>query len=187
MTVKTVSPHEVFRSIQKGAQSAGECFIDVRTPAEYEEIHAEGTRLVPLDRLDPKAIMAARNGAGDQPLFIICRSGSRAAKACEQFAAAGFTNVQCIEGGTVAWEQAGLPIVRGTSKVISLERQVRIAAGSLILLGALLGVLVHPVFFALCAFIGAGLIFAGITDWCGMGMLLAKMPWNQTSSHGPQF
>ena len=125
--------------------------------------------------------MASRNGSADEPLFVICRSGSRGAKAAEKFRAAGFPNVVNVEGGTVAWEQAGLPVVRSPKKVVSLERQVRIGAGSLVLLGVLLGFLVHPAFFALCAFVGAGLVFAGVTDWCGMGLMLAKMPWNNRS------
>jgi hypothetical protein len=83
-----------------------------------------------------------------------------------------------VEGGTQACESSGVPVVRG-KKAISLERQVRIAAGSLVLTGVTLGWLVHPGFFGLSAFVGAGLVFAGITDTCGMGMLLARMPWNQ--------
>jgi hypothetical protein len=82
-----------------------------------------------------------------------------------------------IEGGTLACVEAGLPVVRG-KKAISLERQVRIAAGSLVLLGAALS-FVHLAFIGLSAFVGAGLVFAGITDTCGMGMMLARMPWNQ--------
>jgi rhodanese-related sulfurtransferase len=182
MAVKTISPHEVFRlandAAQKNAPRAPQ-IIDVRTPAEFEQLHAQGAELVPLDELEPRALLASRNGSSDQPLYIICRTGSRAAKACERFAAAGFRNAYCIEGGTLAWEQAGLPVKRGTSKVISLERQVRIAAGSLVLLGIALGFFVHPVFFGLSGFVGAGLVFAGATDWCGMAMLLAKMPWNR--------
>ena len=85
-----------------------------------------------------------------------------------------------VEGGTKAWEAAGLPVVRGQG-VISIERQVRIGAGTLVLLGVLLGSWVDPFWFFLSGFVGAGLIFAGITDWCGMGLLLAKMPWNQSS------
>ena len=84
----------------------------------------------------------------------------------------------CVDGGTEAWEQAGLPVVRGRG-VIALDRQVRIAAGLLVLLGVGLSLLVHPAFVAVSAFVGAGLVFAGITDTCGMAMLLAKMPWNQ--------
>ena len=152
--------------------------IDVRTPAEFREVHAVKARNKPLDSLDPDAVMKERNGTAGDPLYVICRSGSRAAKACEKFIAAGYTNVVNVEGGTNAWDQAGLPVVRG-KKTISLERQVRIAAGFLTLLGAVLGFFVHPYLIGLSAFIGAGLMFAGITDTCGMGMMLAKMPWNQ--------
>ena len=91
----------------------------------------------------------------------------------------GFTDCQVVEGGTLGWAEAGLPVNRGTTKVISLERQVRIAAGLLVLTGVALGTWVHPGFYGISAFVGAGLTFAGITDWCGMAMLLAKMPWNQ--------
>ena len=73
---------------------------------------------------------------------------------------------------------AGLPVVRG-KKAVSLERQVRIAAGSLVVIGVALGLLVHPVLFGLSGFVGAGLVFAGVTDTCGMGMMLARMPWNR--------
>lgn len=173
--VQTVPAPEVAGRRKRGMQVD---LIDVRTPAEFAEVHAEGARLVPLDVLDPKAVMSDRDGSADQPLYVLCKSGSRAAKAVEKFHAAGFNNVLSVEGGTAAWEQAGLPVVRGTKKTISLERQVRIGAGSLVLLGVLLGWLVHPAFFALSAFVGGGLVFAGVTDWCGMGMLLAKMPWN---------
>ena len=108
-------------------------FIDVRTPVEFRELHAADARNVPLDQLDPAAIIQARNGS-DEPLYVICRSGGRGRQACEKFLAAGFTNVVNVEGGTLAWAECGLPVVRG-KKTISLERQVRIAAGSLVLLG----------------------------------------------------
>jgi rhodanese-related sulfurtransferase len=101
--------------------------------------------------------------------------------ACDKLLAAGFTNVVNIEGGTLACEQAGLPVVRG-QKTISLERQVRIAAGSLVLIGVVLSLQVHPYWIGLSAFVGAGLVFAGITDTCGMGMILARMPWNQVKT-----
>jgi tetrahydrodipicolinate N-succinyltransferase len=84
-----------------------------------------------------------------------------------------------VEGGTELWAAAGLPTEGTGRKVISIERQVRIGAGSLVLTGLILGFLFHPAFFALSAFIGAGLVFAGITDWCGMGLLLARAPWNR--------
>ncbi len=175
MSISAIAP-------QRLAELAGEGkkidLIDVRTPAEFRELHVGNARNVPLDRLDPAAVMHARNGSKDDPLYLICRSGSRGRQACEKFLAAGFTNVVNIEGGTLACVEAGLPVVRGR-KAISLERQVRIAAGSLVLVGVLLGWLVHPAFVALAVVVGTGLVFAGITDTCGMGLLLARMPWNQ--------
>lgn len=152
--------------------------LDVRTPAEFGEIHVEYARNAPLESLNPQKVMAQRNGQASAPLYLICKAGSRSAKACEQFIAQGFSNVISISGGTQACEQAGLPVVRGR-KAISLDRQMRIVAGSLILIGAALGWLVHPGFFGLCAFIGAGLVFAGVTDVCPMAMMIARMPWNQ--------
>jgi rhodanese-related sulfurtransferase len=175
MSVTTISPQQLADLCQTGKKID---LLDVRAPVEYRELHATDARNVPLDRLDPVALMLARNGSGDEPLYVICRSGSRGRQACEKFLAAGFTNVVNVEGGTLAWVACGLPVVRG-QKAISLERQVRIAAGLLVLLGALVGWLVHPAFVALAAFVGAGLVFAGITDTCGMGLLLARMPWNQ--------
>jgi rhodanese-related sulfurtransferase len=99
-------------------------------------------------------------------------------KVSQKLEVAGFTNIVNIEGGTSAWHAAGLPVVEG-EKVMSLERQVRIAAGSLVVIGAAVGQFVHPGGFGLSAFIGAGLVFAGLTDTCGMGMMIAKMPWNR--------
>lgn len=175
MSVATIQAKDLYALVQAGKSVD---IVDVRTPVEYREIHAQGARLVPLDQLDPKAIMTGRNGHSGEPLYLICKSGSRAKQACERFLAAGFTQIISVEGGTAAWEQAGLPVVRG-KKAISLERQVRIAAGGLVLLGAILALTVHPWFVGLSAFVGAGLIFAGVTDTCGMGLMLAKMPWNQ--------
>jgi rhodanese-related sulfurtransferase len=152
--------------------------VDVRTPVEFRDLHVAAARNVPLDKLDPVRLMQARNASKDEPLYLICRSGSRGRQACEKFLAAGFTNVVNVEGGTLACVESGLPVVPG-KKAISLERQVRIAAGLLVMLGAVLGWLVHPALVGLSAFVGAGLVFAGITDTCGMGLLLARMPWNQ--------
>ena len=177
MTVQTISPQELQRRRQERKVVE---LIDVRTPVEYAEIHVDGARLMPLDRLDPHALTTGRNG---DPLYVICRSGSRAAKAYEALERAGVENVYSVEGGTLAWEKAGLPVVRGR-KVISLERQVRVAAGLLVVLGVALGWIVHPAFLGVAAFVGAGLVFAGLTDTCGMGLLLAKMPWNQVRDCG---
>lgn len=179
-TLTTISPKQL-DELKKTGKTLD--LIDVRTPVEFRGIHAEGARNVPLDRLDP--VRVAREKQGSEPIYLICHTGSRAQKAGEMFQAAGIVNVVSVEGGTKAWEEAGLPVVRG-KKAISLERQVRIAAGSLVLIGVALGFLVHEWLFGLSGFIGAGLLFAGITDTCGMGMLLARMPWNQVPDQPSQ-
>jgi len=177
MSTSAVSPAELGRLVSEGRKID---LIDVRTPVEYREVHVEFARNLPLDQLDPAGLMRARNLRANEPLYFVCRSGGRGQQACEKFQRAGFANVVNVEGGTLACVEAGLPVVRG-KKAISLERQVRIAAGSLVLLGVVLGWRVQPAFFGLSAFVGAGLVFAGITDTCGMGMLLARMPWNRCS------
>ena len=174
MNFTTISPKQLQDAFQAGKAVD---LLDVRTPMEFREIHIPFARNVPLDELDIAQLIRDRHSA-TQPLYVICRSGSRGRQACEKFLAAGQPNVVNVEGGTLAWEQAGLPVVRG-KKAISLERQVRITAGSLVLLGATLGMFVHPYWIGLSAFVGAGLIFAGLTDTCGMGLLLSKMPWNR--------
>ena len=168
-----ISARELHESIRSGRKLA---LLDVRTPAEHGEIHIEGSHLMPLDRLDAGT---AKSLARDvDACVLICRSGKRAASAMEKLAAAGCGNLQVLEGGVSAWDEAGLPVNRG-AKAMSLERQVRIAAGAMVLTGVILGSTVNAGFYGLSAFVGAGLMFAGITDWCGMAMLLAKMPWNQ--------
>jgi rhodanese-related sulfurtransferase len=170
----TISPRE-FESIRK--QHAALDVIDVRTPAEYRAVHVTGARLHSLDALDASAVKSQRPYEAQGPTYVLCKSGGRAKKAAEQLALAG---VECVivEGGTDACVSAGLPVDRGNS-VMSLERQVRIAAGSLVAIGTLLGVTVSPWFLIVPGFVGCGLVFAGVTDWCGMGMLIAKCPWNR--------
>lgn len=175
MTISTISPAALVELCKEGTKID---LIDVRTPLEYRELRAVPACNVPLDKLDPAAVMQARNGSASEPLYVICRSGARGQQACEKFVAAGFTNVVNVEGGTLAWDACGLPVVRDKT-VISLDRQVRIAAGLLVFLGAVLSWLVHPAFGAISAFVGAGLVCAGVTNTCGMGLLLARMPWNR--------
>ncbi len=152
--------------------------IDVRTPAEYSECHVTSARNVPLDSPALQEMMESGNRSRETPLYIICQSGNRSQKACEKFDVMGHSQIINVEGGMRAWQEMGLPVVRGR-KTVSLERQVRITAGTLVFLGAMLGWGVHPAFIGLSAFVGAGLVFAGVTDTCAMGRVLAKMPWNQ--------
>ena len=178
--VNTISPRQLAELRNSGAAVE---LLDVRTPLEFSEVHVDFARNVPLDQLSPEQLSPEQLGRAAQrsePLYVICRSGGRGKQACEKLSAAGL-NVVNVEGGTLAWEQAGLSVVRSAQKVVSLERQVRIAAGALVLLSAILGYFVHPYFIALAAFVGAGLVFAGVTDTCGMGLMLSRMPWNKQS------
>jgi rhodanese-related sulfurtransferase len=174
MSVPTISPKDLAERHLAGKPVV---LIDVSTQVEYREVHVTYARNVPIDRLDARAFAFSNDPSGD-PLYIICRSA-----ACERLIAAGCREAVNVEGGTLAWANSGLPVVRG-KKAISVDRQVRIVAGFLILLGVVLGFLVHPVGFGLSAFIGAGLIFAGVTDRCGMALVLARMPWNRVRGPG---
>jgi rhodanese-related sulfurtransferase len=157
--------------------------IDVRTPAEFREMHVAFAKNVPLDRLDAAAF-ANGQGDGDRPVYVVCLKGGRGQQASERLLAAGCKNVVNVAGGTIACEAAGLPMTRGQA-AMSLERQVRIAAGSLVLVGSALAWFVHPYWLVVPAFVGAGLVFAGVTDTCGMGLLLARMPWNRIGESAP--
>jgi rhodanese-related sulfurtransferase len=151
--------------------------LDVRTPAEFSARRAIGARNIPLDAIP--ASLAADSLPKEATICVLCEKGGRAAIASEHLLKSGFTNIHVVAGGTEAWASVGLPIEGSGHNPISIERQVRIGAGSLVLLGIILGFLFHPAFFALSAFVGAGLVFAGVTDWCGMGLLLARAPWNR--------
>jgi rhodanese-related sulfurtransferase len=177
--MKTIRPTELQQLFLTEPALA---LVDVRTPVEFAEVHAIGARNVPLDKFEPRQMVSTGVVAREQPVYLLCRSGGRAKQAAEKMAQQGLDQGVVVEGGTQAWVAAGLPVERGEVKVISLERQVRIVAGAMVLAGLLLGYFVHPYFIGLSAFVGVGLIFAGITDWCGMGLLLAKAPWNSRAS-----
>lgn len=163
--------------LEVSAMSPGECqLIDVREYPEFRAERIEGARLIPLSAFGKQLDLIDRS----KRVYLLCRSGNRAKQAAEKLINQGFTDVHVVEGGMVAWQSANLPTVQGQSTVWSLERQVRLAAGSLVVLGVLFSVIVHPYFVALSAFAGAGLIFAAVTDTCGMAMMLARMPWNRS-------
>ena len=153
--------------------------LDVRTPGEFEAEHIAGAYNVPLDTLGEHG--AEIRAAVAEPVVLVCRSGQRARKAEAALQAAGMTNLHVLDGGMSAWTAAGQPVRRGAPRM-SLERQVRIAAGALAAAGGLLALFVHPLFAALPAFVGSGLVFAGVTDTCAMGMLLARLPYNRPAS-----
>lgn len=156
--------------------------VDVRTPAEYRTGHATGARLVPLDELDP-ATLPERLGdpalGRETTLYLTCHSGARASQAAARLADAGYRNLAVMTGGTEAWQRAGLPM-RRCGGTLALERQVQITVGLLLVLKVVFGFAVHELFFVAAAFLGAGLVIAGVTRWCGLARVLALMPWNRS-------
>lgn len=151
-------------------------WLDVRTPAEHSATHIDGSLLHPLQKLDTGKV---KEQLGDsRACIVVCRTGNRSNKAAEALAAAGVENLYVLDGGLEAWEAENLPVNRGKGGV-SLQRQVLMTAGFFVLTGTLLGIFVHPGVLAVPAFFGAGLLFAGITNTCGLAMVLARMPWNQ--------
>jgi len=171
MTYKTIAAVELPTILQQG-----HCVIDVRSPSEYRGAHVVGAELQPLDKLNTTTFSQKHDT--EAPVYILCQTGKRSRIAAEKLASAGHRNLHVVEGGTDAAKAAGLEIEYGKG-TISIERQVRIAAGTLVVIGVALGIFSHPGFLGISAFVGCGLVFAGITDTCGMGLMLAKMPWNR--------
>lgn len=172
----SISPQSLYEKITAREKLH---LLDVRTPREYAQAHVAGAILEPLEKLEVTRVRQRAGPSPDAPLYVLCHSGSRAKRAMAKLQQAGVSPCVLVEGGTAAWMQAGLPVERQSIKGVSLERQVRIVAGVLVLAGTILGAFLHPAILALPAFVGAGLIFAGVSDKCGMAMLLARMPWNQ--------
>jgi rhodanese-related sulfurtransferase len=175
MRTQSISAAELQAMLARGSPID---LIDVRTEAEFGEAHLKPARNIPWDQLDPAHAVATRTGSAEQPIYVICHLGGRGKLACQKFIATGFSNVVNVEGGIVACQQAGMDVIQGV-RHMPLERQVRIVAGGLTLIGALLALTVDSNWALLSAFIGVGLVFAGFTDTCGLGFLLAKMPWNR--------
>ncbi len=149
--------------------------FDVREDFERATEWIPGSRHHALGGLDPKAV---RRDADGKRIVFHCRSGKRSHQAAGHFRDAGDLVFQ-LAGGIEAWKAAGLPVERARTAGLDVMRQVQVTAGSLVLIGVLLGVFASPWFLLLSGFIGAGLIFAGLSGWCGMAKLLARMPWNR--------
>lgn len=163
------------RSLQSRMQSGDVVLIDIRDPAEYAREHIHGARLVPLGAIDAHDFDTELN----KTAVFTCRSGNRTAMHASRLLAKGFREAFVLEGGLDGWKKAGLPVHFDAKAPLDLQRQVQIAAGSLALLGALLAWFVNPAFILLSGFVGAGLMTAGVTGFCGMARLLAVMPWNR--------
>jgi rhodanese-related sulfurtransferase len=177
-SMKTILPVELNKLRESGADCA---LLDVRTPAEHEKIHVPGVHLVPVDELDPAALASTNGFAKDRPVYILCHSGMRAEKAARKMEGAGFSNCVVVEGGTAAWAAAGLPVNQSNRRVLPLNRQIQIIAGTLALTGAVLAFTINPAWIFLSGFVGFGLILAGALDFCPMAIVMAKMPWNKSS------
>ena len=154
---------------------AGVRLLDVRTPSEFDNAHIAGAYNVPLDQLHEHA-REVQHATGR--VVLICQSGRRAQQAEQLLRANGMANVHVLDGGMNEWLAAGMK-VRQVRARMSLERQVRIVAGAIVATGAVAALTVSPLFAIVPAFVGSGLVFAGVTDTCAMGMLLAKLPYNR--------
>lgn len=178
MKINTLTAGEF---IDKLEQDRNLLIVDLRTHAEVANEHLENCVHIPVQDLNEERLQQAMkdNGFTDQhSVFLLCQSGKRAQMAADKLSHVEDLSLVILEGGLNAIKQEGVKVKSGKSNVISLERQVRISAGVLTMLGIALGFTLHPGFFLLSGFVGAGLTFAGITDNCAMGLMLARMPWN---------
>jgi len=178
-TARTEAGSETIRNVDaqtlRSWVERGEAVVvDVREPDEHREAHLRGSVCVPLSSFDPARVPTPEG----KRVVLHCRSGTRSTDAAGRLLACGWPEVTQLEGGIEAWKKSGLPVERTPGATISIQRQVQITAGSLVVAGAALGYLVSPWFYLLSAFVGAGLVFAGVTNTCGMAALLGRMPWN---------
>ncbi len=150
--------------------------IDIRESDEHAREHILGARLAPLSAIDAHDFDRERGKAA----VFHCKSGMRTQANAARLLAHGFAEAYFLEGGIEAWKAAGFGVHENKKAPLEIMRQVQITAGLLVVVGIALGWLAHPIFFALSAFVGAGLVFAGATGWCGMAMLLKTMPWNRS-------
>ena len=155
--------------------SRGVTVIDVREPMEYASGHIAGSLNVPLARLHQADLPQG-------PLVLVCQSGNRSAKGVQTLLRQSHPHpIRDLQGGIPSWQQAGLPVDKLKNAPLPLMRQVQIAAGSLVLLGLILSSTVAPAWILLSWFVGAGLVFAGVSGFCGMARLLVLMPWNRVN------
>lgn len=177
MSVKEIDA----KTAQKLFETDKAILVDVREPAEYAREHIIGARLVPLSGFDGEDFSKDH----DKVAIFHCRSGSRTAINAERLLRSGFREVYTVRGGLEAWKRAGLPVHLNRKAPIDLMRQVQIAVGGLVVVGAVLSALVSAWFLLLVAGVGGGLFFAGATGFCGMARMLAQMPWNRVAAVDP--
>jgi len=176
--LKTISPARAAELMRQGA-----VLVDVREADEHARERIPGARHHALSRIDAQTLVRP----GDAVLVFHCRSGARTKGHAGRIAAATpACETYILDGGIDAWKKAGLPVTLDRSQPIDIMRQMQIGAGSLALLGVVLGALVAPGFYALSGFVGAGLLVAGLTGFCGMARVLALMPWNKRAATAAQ-
>ncbi len=169
--IKPVSPKRAAELVQSGA-----LLIDIREPNEHQRERLPGAECVPLSTISDTAEQPLRFKG---PVVFHCRSGMRTSGAAEYLAAATEGTSFILEGGLQGWKAAGLATIVDRRQPIDIMRQVQIAAGSLVAAGVLFGYLVHPGLHLLAGAVGAGLVFAGVSGFCGMARILQRMPWNK--------
>lgn len=172
MSLKPLPPQAVRHYLDQGA-----LLVDVRSADEYAREHIAQARHIPMEQLTAGVAAPLQ----DAKVIFHCRSGNRTQMSAQILSACVTGDAYVLEGGLDAWKRAGLPVVIDVSQPLELQRQVQIVAGSMIVLGTALGALVSPWFLLLSGFVGAGLMFAGISGFCGLARLLMKMPWNGNS------
>jgi rhodanese-related sulfurtransferase len=171
MKLNTEHPQNVYRCACEGPI----WLVDVRTPGEFRSLRAQGAVNLPLSEVSDRPLTPPENYQG--PLYLICQSGARARQAAQKLSA--HHQVVLVDGGTQAWLASGLPVEREAAGVISLDRQVRMVIGSLVVLGVVLSQAGFPQAVYLSAVMGLGLIFAGVTDRCPLAMGMGLLPWNR--------
>ncbi len=177
--MKHISVSALKETLEAERSNPTVAFINVCTPEEYREKHIEGVESFPLDRLAKDA----ERLRDKKTIYVHCRSGKRSQRAIEELTHLGIqAELVNVEGGLMAWEGAGHKTrsLSSSSSSFPITQQVFIAAGSLILTGLLLAYVIHPLFLLLPTLVGGGLLFAGLTGWCGMALLLMRMPWNKS-------
>ena len=156
--------------------------VDVRTPGEFESVHIPQARNLPLDEIDAHVDQLRREAEAGKEIVLVCRAGGRAHQAQEKLEAAGLPTLPILEGGMLAWQQSDGDIVQDVIRW-DLERQVRFVAGAIVLLSILVSIAFPPARFV-AGFVGAGLVFAAVTNTCGMAMVLSRLPYNRPRSQG---
>lgn len=172
-SLKSISPERAAELARNGA-----LLIDIRELDEHARERIAGARHLPLSRLDGQTVASDSGGI----VIFHCRSGARTQANAERLLAVAGGEAYFVEGGLQSWKAAGLPVLNDRKQPIEIMRQVQIAAGLMVVVGVLLGVALAPAFYGLAAFVGAGLMFAGLTGTCGMAKLLAWMPWNRRAA-----